>query len=295
MVLSLVAKFTDTNTGRLAIIDGDPLVYRVGFASQKNIYSKDGEVFEGIRAVKAAYPDANIEEWEFHLEVDTLKNIYHAINLSIYSMLYETDSDSYVMYIGGKGNFRNELAVSHPYKGTRDKGHRPVYYDEIRQWLIKRHNAIEVNGMEADDAVAIKAIQVKNSVICTIDKDLDTVEGLHYNYGNGKLYTVDKLGALKKFYKQMLTGDSSDNIVGIRGVGNKKADKIIDSCEDEQSMIVAVASEYLHEFGDIAEQRFIENASLLYMLRHSEDRYMPPSNLSDLFIELSEGKDDKQV
>jgi hypothetical protein len=75
--------------------------------------------------------------------------------------------------------------------------------------------------MEADDLLGIN--QTKDTIICTIDKDLRQVPGQHYNFVKDEIFTVNLQEGLLWFYTQMLTGDASDNISGIRGIGLKKA------------------------------------------------------------------------
>lgn len=66
---------------------------------------------------------------------------------------------------------------------------------------------------------------LEKTVICTKDKDLDMISGLHYNWTKDKEpYEVSEQQALKAFYSQLLTGDRVDNIQGIKGIGNKKAE-----------------------------------------------------------------------
>jgi 5'-3' exonuclease len=69
----------------------------------------------------------------------------------------------------------------------------------------------------------------------------------------------------------MLTGDSVDNIHGIKGIGAVKAGKLLDSCESEQEMVDVVWSQYQAHFGDDALSRMEENTGLLWLKRTLED------------------------
>ena len=85
--------------------------------------------------------------------------------------------------------------------------------------------------MEADDLVSIWAHESRNHdeqyVICGIDKDLLQIPGNHYNYGKDSWKFVDDDAAHYNLMLQCLIGDNSDNIPGIKGVGPKKAEKIL--------------------------------------------------------------------
>ena len=90
---------------------------------------------------------------------------------------------------------------------------------------------IQADGMEADDLVCIWAYEARDMeipfVICGIDKDLKQIPGNHYNYNKKEHCFVDDDVANYNLMVQCLTGDNSDNIPGIRGIGPKKAEGIL--------------------------------------------------------------------
>jgi hypothetical protein len=171
-------------------IDGDVVVYRVGFASDKN----EDSLEDTLAATKAA-----------------LQSIINACG------------DDGIIYLTGSGNFRfNEALSAYPYKGNRKDAGKPTFYNEIRSYMITEFQAEVQEGQEADDALAIAAIQ-KGHGIATIDKDLDGCPGWHYNWVYDHMYYVDELEANLFFYEQMLTGDSTDGIPGLFKMTGKKA------------------------------------------------------------------------
>ena len=183
------------------LIDGDPIVYRIGFACQK----KDKET-----GLVTADPESH-----------TLRSC----KVFLTQLINKTEADIYKIYLTGKGNFRYK--VREDYKANRKGTDKPVHYQLVRDYLVSNFAAQVVDGMEADDALALE--QTSDTVIATIDKDLLMVEGKHYNYGKGTWDTVSAEEGEYFFYKQMLTGDKVDNIIGIRGIGEKKASKLLDT------------------------------------------------------------------
>ena len=223
------------------LVDADPIAYRIGFASQ----SKDKST--GL------------------VEADPLHYALHSCDVWIDEMLKDAGCGSAEFYLTGKDNFR--FKVRDDYKGTRKGSRRPVHLDDIRTHLVKRYKATIVDGMEADDALGLR--QTKDTAIATIDKDLLMVEGLHYNYIKKEWKEVSAEEGERFFYQQMITGDSVDNIVGIHGMGEKKAQKLLSETprEDWDKAII----ELYIEKSDF--HRCVQNSMLLWILQR--DKQMP--------------------
>jgi hypothetical protein len=224
---------------RLAILDADILTYRVGFASE--------DVSEEI----------------------CLGRVTALVNEIVYQNL---QCDDYKAYITGRGNYRDAIAVTEPYKGNRKDAKRPIHYNAIRTHL-QRLGAELVEGQEADDAVAIEATKTGGWIV-SIDKDLDQVAGWHYNFVKHEEYYVTEEQGLRNFYTQMLTGDRTDNIIGLKGIGPKKAEKILIDCKTEGEMYAAVVKSYLE--AGLTEERVTENGLLLYLRRKENETWQPP-------------------
>lgn len=232
---------TSSELPKVALIDADVIVYRVAFAS---------------------------EEEEEDICLARAKDL-------IFEIVYtELNCDDYKAYITGKGNFREVVATTAPYKGNRKDFQRPKHYDALRAYL-QRLGAELVEGQEADDAIAIKA-QEGPYWIVSIDKDFDQVPGWHYNFVKKEKYYVTEEEGLRNFYTQILTGDRVDNIIGIKGVGPVKAEKILKDCTTEREYYDACVKAY---DGDIA--RVTENGVLLWLRRYPNQLWQPPLPLQD--------------
>ena len=218
----------------LAIIDSDLITYRIGFASE----------------------DVD--------EKTCLGRVTHLVNEIVYQDL---QCDDYKAYITGKGNYRNDIAVTEPYKGNRKDAKKPVHYDAIRKHL-QRLGAELVEGQEADDAVAIEATKTGGWIV-SIDKDLDQVAGWHYNFVKHEEYYVTEEEGLRNLFTQVLTGDRIDNIIGLKGIGPKKAEKLLKDCKTEREYYDACLKAY-----DGNQLRVDENLNLLW-LRRTPDQMCP--------------------
>lgn len=236
------------------LIDGDIIVYRVGFAVDS---AKDDDGNPVIEPVEYA--------------LATVRRVLSDIN-GVFS-----GQEYHKIYLTGKDNFRDKLATLKVYKGNRDPSHKPRYYNEIKDYLINVHNAEIVNGQEADDAQGIAQWSKKDrsTVIVGIDKDMYMIPGWHYNWVKDELKYVTLKDANTFFFKQMLTGDTTDNIPGIPRVGPKTAEKLIAPVAgDIIKMQEVVKEKYKEHYGDTAEQAYNEMANLLW-IRREENQVCP--------------------
>jgi hypothetical protein len=221
-----------------ALIDADSLVYAIGFSS------------EDI--------DEALAKWRMNEAVDTI--------------LSEVGADCYFGWLTGKGNFRNDIAKTAPYKGQR-VAPKPAHYTALREHLMVKYGFMMTQDIEADDAVGIAcyAIPEDQMIMVHIDKDLNQLRGWHYNYRKKEKYYVTEFEGLLSFYTQMLTGDRIDNIIGIKGIGPVTAKRILKECKTENEMYLAVLEAYK---GD--DSRVLENGQLLWLQRSHGQLWTPP-------------------
>ena len=179
--------------------------------------------------------------------------------------------DKWQLYLTGSNNFRKEIATSHPYKGNRTTP-KPEHLPAVRDHLVQKWGAIIAEGQEADDAIAIDATKLGDAcVMISIDKDFKQIPGHHYNFVKREHFHVTPEDGLRFLYKQILMGDSTDNIIGLYGIGTKKADKMLEDCTTEQEMYNVAVEAYENE------ERVIENARLLYLRRKENELWQPPN------------------
>ena len=132
-----------------------------------------------------------------------------------------------------------------------------------------------IEDQEADDAIGIAAyeMEVGEYCICSIDKDLDMLRGDHYNFVKDERYFITEEEGIKNFYKQLLMGDRVDNIIGIKGIGTVKAERLLKECKNENEMYLAILEAY-----DGNAERVLENGRLLWIRRQHNQLWTPPSS-----------------
>lgn len=235
-----------------------------------------------------------LEEPDKPLEWDIVRSM---VDDRIEQIVAATGSDSLSLYLtDSSSNFRVKTATIKPYKGHR-KLEKPYHWERIRQHLIDNWDAEVQYGIEADDRLGIE--QMKNfalygwhldgtvaregceTVICSRDKDLHMIPGWHYVWPAGKqkeeLWFQDEVSAIRCFYKQLLTGDVTDNILGLYGVGaSSQLVKGLESIDEEQLMFERVYKAYQDRFGTYASQFLYENAALLWIKREDTPPFEEP-------------------
>jgi hypothetical protein len=250
------------------LLDGDILLYEVGFICQ----FKDPE-------------SGDIVPSSLDKVIECIDN-----KIKLIQELAWADEPP-IIYLTGKDNFREKIAVTKPYKGNRPSN-KPFHYNNVKGWLIANYNAIVVDGIEADDAIGIEmrtreqeGYEFLMACICASrDKDLRSLHGNHLGWECGKQpqfgpryvsslgeIELDEKGKIRGtglsfFYSQLITGDAVDNIQGIKGCGDKVAYKCLESCNTSREMYEAVRNLYQEKVGDNWLDLLKENAYLLWMV-----------------------------
>lgn len=187
-------------------------------------------------------------------------------------ILEATGSDNYKAFISGQHNFRYE--VNPMYKANR-VAPQPVHREAVKEFLITEWKASVTDGYEADDALGIN--QTEDTIICSIDKDLRMIPGKHYSWDilrkgvvirEAKIFVVTELEGLKAFYTSLYVGDTTDNIIGVQGIGKVRAAKIIDPLNSEQAMFNTARAAYADD------ERFLMNATCLWIQRKEGETFM---------------------
>lgn len=314
--------FRDSRTMKL-IIDADPIVYRCGFAAEDHSYQVIAETHRGkvvqhhfscgddMKTWKKEQKTAG-EHGEKLLEQElmvTPEPVSHALKIAG-GMIRQTIKDVAEHYnmdpnemqlsilLSGPGNFRYDIATVKPYKGNRKDTHKPVHYQAIRNYMTDKWQAKVVAGREADDELSILAHRAiedgQDYIVSTIDKDLDQVPGPHYDYVKKVFYDVDAEEGALLFWKQALSGDSTDNIPGATRIGDAAATKLVtqwsaDGYNDHEiwAAIVRVYEDSKYSKGclytDIdAELVAIEQARLVFMQVYPGQLWNPPGIEDDM-------------
>jgi hypothetical protein len=250
------------------LIDADSLMYKAAAVCDTKMYvvsNAEGEEVSACQYKKELMKamESAGEDWTWeHLVVETepVANALHNLKVKLQLILDESLCDTYELFLTKGDNFRHRLAKNLPYKGTR--GEKPTHIPACFEYLMKHWGATYTDDLEADDVVAMRLLEHPKNVVAHIDKDIDTVEGRHFNFDRYEFYYITPEEALCNFYRQFLVGDSSDNIAGVRGIGKVTSSKLIKPTMTEMQMFKVICRKFNDDFDLI-----LETGRLLHMTR----------------------------
>jgi 5'-3' exonuclease len=210
-----------------------------------------------------------------------------ALDDKLKEIMTNTGSINGAIFIKGKDNFRYQVDAA--YKGNRKDNIEPEVKDRIEDlYEYCKEFSIQADGGEADDYCGIAAELAlqdnKRYIVCHIDKDLDCIPGWHYNFRKDTLYYVEPEDGYRFLMMQILTGDATDNIQGLRGIGPKTAEKLINGVPNNLlwSRVIDIWKE---KCGDNWEPFFLKCANCIYIRETDED--LKPLSFEELKERLS--------
>lgn len=219
----------DERPQRLVILDGHALIFRAYFAMPSDLRTSSGELTGAVRGFTSTLLRI----------IDDLEPTHIALALDV--------DDSTV--------FRREIDANY-------KAHRPEIPADLPP-QIERCKQIaeafsipifEVPGYEADDVLASLADQAADAGLetwlCTLDSDIvqlvtDRIFVYMYRPFQRDYVRYDGPAAVRNRYSidpiqmidyKALVGDKSDNIPGVKGVGDKTAVKLLNQYPDLEAI-----------------------------------------------------------
>ena len=180
------------------------------------------------------------------------------LNKYISDVIKNSGATHYIGFFGSKEdgaepNFRYTIYPSY-------KANRPETPEWVEKWRPVLHNEMKskwgfvpVDGMEADDAASVAAHYFKGEfdeiVIATEDKDLKQVPDVYYyNFRKHSMEYISEIEGYRHLAIQTLSGDSTDNIPGLPGIGPKKAFNFVKDCKTKMELQKAVINAYKDSF-----------------------------------------------
>lgn len=293
-----------------AIIDLDLPVFKCSAAAQKtwyDLYDGNGELVGEFSSAKfckehlqelTEFLDVDISDYKRvpRLVVGEFEDAVEALDGMIKHFLKISNAKQGWFSIGGKGNFRDDLARLKKYKGQRSS-EKPYYFKALREYAIKKYQPIVSEGMESDDLISMRlyedyllGLKSKDpnkckAVMIDLEKDCRTTPSWHLDPKIDKEPVwVSTLEANRWCLTQAICGDSADNYSSVEGYGEKKAKKYLEDCKTTKEMWDKTLALYEEVYSDknivkswtgeeiemTPEERMIEHVRLAFMLREGD-------------------------
>lgn len=177
------------------------------------------------------------------------------------NIIQKTGATHYLGVFSPSKTFRNRIATIKPYKGQRPPSPEWFkYWDPIiKEQCINEYGYFVADDIEADDVLSIMRNGSEPGdevILVSPDKDLKQIPGNHYNYSKDIWDTVSPEQANYNLWRQIIVGDTSDNITGIKGVGPKGAEKLLagDPITYQQVVEAAFEKVYGHEWCPVYQE-----------------------------------------
>lgn len=170
-----------------------------------------------------------------------------------------------IICLSSRENFRKKR-INPDYKANRAPK-KPLAFKALKDAVMDEYAPRVQKGLEADDLLGIYHTSRGNrdTVVCSIDKDMLTLPGLCYNTDKGTLVDVSPIEAERYFLRQVLIGDRVDNYFGVPGVGEKTALSIFEQSGYSWDTVVGT-----YESRGLTEKDALMNARCAYILRHKD-------------------------
>ena len=226
-------------SGKTIMIDGDMIIYRAAFSSE----------------VETKWDD---DTWTLHSsEAEATAKVDELVE----GIMKKLKATEYITCISSKTNFRKELYPD--YKANRSAKRKPLCVNALSEYMYDYHNGLIVDNLEADDLIGILCTRnPKETIAVSGDKDFGTLPITWYNHLKDEITTTGVRKAKRFHLIQTLTGDAIDGYKGLKGVGIKTAEKILDK---NGATWKTVVNEYKKH--DLTEEDALLTARLAYILQ----------------------------
>lgn len=226
----------------VVLLDGDIALWRAVLAARDQVNWGEGDVVASVNLPKAGA--------HFRSTLETLRERFKT-------------HEVFVAFGDRKANWRKELEPT--YKANRRAVPRPLGFTELEEMISVKCKVFREAKLEGDDMLGLLATHPtppsERRIICSIDKDMLTVPGSHYNFDTGVETEVSEADAQRAHFMLTLVGDRTDNFPGCPGVGPKKAAHALDLDPSWDGVLAAYAR------AGLDEDRAVHQARLAFVLR----------------------------
>jgi 5'-3' exonuclease len=245
-----------------AIIDADILIYAASSAAEKPVNWGEGM-------------------WTLHAYEQEAINLF---NEQYDRIMEKTGATESIMCISCASSEGWRKVILPSYKEHRAKVRPPMLREFMKGYVLENFKSFARPTLEGDDIFGILMTHPKliegDKIGCTIDKDMKTIPGKHYNFGKDEFFEIDEHHANYWHMLQTLTGDTTDGYSGCPKYGPKTAEKLLmefvhetkyDSLFDIEEAWPAIVKAF--DKAGLGEEEALTQARVARICRHTDYNY----------------------
>jgi DNA polymerase-1 len=226
-------------TNKQLICDADMIVFRAAAAAEQEIRWDD-------------------DTWTLQTNMSDAKSI---VLQQMDAIMHDLNTTNVVMVFSPSKNYRHDLCPT--YKANRKDKRKPLGLKELRDWVTDTYPTTCAPNIEADDLIGILVTEApEHRIAVSGDKDFGTLPVTWYNPLKKSINTATEEDADRFHLIQSLMGDTADGYAGLKGVGPKTAEKILDKGGATWETVVAA-----YESKGLTEEEALLTARLARILR----------------------------
>lgn len=237
------------------------------FANQTEFFGRGKEVGGWLGEVnKKRTSPFTKEEFEIIQQQKPIDvaHALHAAKTQIQTAVNMSGADRFHGFVGFGDCFRVERSTLQKYKGGRETLLRPLFLDNVKEYLIKKYKFEPTTYYEADDMCVMSCYGKKDHFVVAIDKDTGgcPVRWFNPDYSERGIVDCNKYGEL--FIKpngkdvggigriflwfQILVGDITDTynpwLYADKSIGQKSAYKLLSECKTDKEALQLIVDKY---------------------------------------------------
>jgi DNA polymerase-1 len=241
---------------RTLLIDGDTLIYEAAAATECEI---------------------QWEPWLWTLHGDFNAAVAHLDDV-LGNIIEKLRGDQVIIALSDSERWRPKVMPT--YKANR-KGRKPVTYKPLREYVHEKYTTYQRPTLEGDDVLGILVTNPRlfpktEKIVVSIDKDMQTLPGLHVNYGHARgsedwetfVRSISEPQADRFHLLQTLTGDRTDGYPGCPKIGPVSAEKLLPENGTVASWWPTVVGSYAKQ--GLGEAVALENARVARICRWTD-------------------------
>jgi 5'-3' exonuclease len=205
-------------------------------------------------------------------EGDDEGEVLDKVDQALSNIITQSQATHYSVFIEPMKNNIFRKKIFSTYKAGRKKRPLPPFYTTIKSYITEDWNGYGINGYETDDVLISawrklsKEYPFSDIILAVMDKDYKqypiTMFDTYYRRF-GEVTTITDVEAQYNLFSQMITGDTTDDIKGVKGKGKVASESALISSKNR---FISTCRVYKSVYGGRWQKEFIKNYTQVKLL-----------------------------